>query len=509
MTKIKEVLHRLGLNDKLNKAVFNGKIYSGRGPEFDVINPSNLEKIASVRFANAYDYEDCISNMEDTKRRWAKTPMPTRGLFLKKLAVNLTAKKYDLGYLLSSEIGKTLKESYGEVQEFIDICDMAVGMSRQIGGTILPSERSNHVIMETWSPLKNSVGIITAFNFPVAVFGWNSAISLLCGATQMVLGSQSASLTTLATQKILVDTLKECSIDTGIATLCQGQGPLIGGMMSNDDRFDVISFTGSNLIGSKVATKVARRFGRSILELGGNNAMIIMDDADMDMALQSVFFSAIGTTGQRCTSLRRLLLHENIYDSFIEKLNNAYSSIKIGPATDPDTLCGPLHSKKAVDLYHDTISVALKQGAKSKTNLDLLNSFQAGYYVRPVLLEIDHYAPIVHEERFVPIVYVSKFKTLEEAIYLNNSVGHGLTSSLFTKDFRRAMKWMSPDGSDCGLININTSSSGAEIGAAFGGNKDSGHGRESGSDAWKQYMRRGTSTINYGNSVELAQGLVF
>lgn len=507
--KARELLSRLKLSSK-NKGVFNGTSYTGSGIEVPVIDPTTNQTFSSVRFGTPVDYEDCIQSLVDSRKEWAKIPMPVRGTFLKRLSKNIASKKEDLASLITLEIGKIIEESRGEVQEFIDICDMAIGMSRTITGSIIPSERKNHLILETWSPVSQSIGIITAFNFPHAVFGWNAVLALLCGGTFIIKGSETASLTTIATHKILIDTLKECSLDTRIATMCQGQGSLIGSLMTNDPRLELVSFTGSTKTGSIVAGNVAKRFGKSILELGGNNATIIMPDADMKLALDSVMFSALGLTGQRCTSLRRLLIHEDVYGQFISDLLLRYSDIKIGDPFDKDTTVGPLHSISAVNTHNNCERDAKSQGGlllNDFFSFEFSTKFNSSNFVCPLLFEINPYAKIVTEENFVPIVYVSKFKTFEEAIEINNSVSQGLSSSIFTRDINKVMKWMSSEGSDCGLINVNTSTSGAEIGGAFGGNKNSGWGRESGSDSWKLYMRRGTSTINYGTSTILAQGL--
>lgn len=434
---------------------------------------------------------------------------------MRKLGEALRKKKNDLGALIALEMGKIEKEGEGEVQEFVDICDMASGMSRTIpGGLWLPSERTRHTIVETWNPL-GTVGIITAFNFPNAVFGWNTAISLICGNTQVVKGSESASLVTIATQKILSETLDACGVDPRVAVLCQGHGQNgPGEWMTTDDRLSLISFTGSTAAGKAVSRNVHDRFGRCILELGGNNAMIVMPDADIDVAVRSVLFSAVGTAGQRCTSLRRLILHNDAYDDFVKKLVQAYGKVVIGDPRNPRTLCGPLHNKAAVELFKSTVAQAVEQGGKILHGGSLAKmsdeALQGGNFVVPTIIEIDHDAPIVRRESFVPVLYVVRFRGgLHDAIQLNNCVKQGLTSSIFTRDMRNVFEWLGPDGSDTGICNVNTSCSGAEIGGAFGGNKETGGGRESGSDSWKQYMRRGTCTINYSDELPLAQGIEF
>jgi len=392
---------------------------------------------------------------------------------------------------------------------------LAVGMSRQIPGQVLPSEREEHAMVEVWNPL-GKIGIISAFNFPCAVHGWNSAVSMICGNTQIWKGASSTSLCTVAQTKLMTDVLLDNNVHGGVATMCQGSGAVVGQKLIDDKRLNLISFTGSTAIGKGVASSVAGRFGRTILELGGNNAVVIMDDANLEVALRSVLFASAGTAGQRCTSLRRLLVHEKVYDRFVPSLIAAYGHLKPGNPLTAGTLLGPLHTAAAVKEYEDGIAEIKKQGGKilyggKRIEKDVLRplGLENGHYVWPTLVESNNDMHIVKEELFVPITHILKVKSFEEAVEINNNTPFGLSSSIFTNNMRNTFRWMGPFGSECGIINVNTSCSGAEIGGAFGGEKETGAGRESGSDAWKQYMRRGTCAINYGTSVPLAQGVNF
>lgn len=382
---------------------------------------------------------------------------------------------------------------------------MAVGLSRTIEGKVIPSERPGHFMMENWNPI-GSVGVITAFNFPVAVSGWNAALALICGDTMLWKGAETASLVTVALGKIVVDVLARHGFKS-VFTVVTGDGASVGQAIVDDKRIPLVSFTGSTKVGKMVSERVHARFGRTILELGGNNAAIICEDADMDIAFQGSVFAAAGTCGQRCTTLRRILLHESVYDKFVERMVKAYKSLKIGNPMDDGTLVGPLNSKMGVKQYEEGLKEIVKQGGKILVGGRVLPG--PGNWVEPTIVAIDPRAPIVSEETFVPIVYVSKFKTLDEAIELNNGVPQGLSSAVFTKNLQNLFKWVGPQGSDCGLVNCNIGTSGAEIGGAFGGEKETGGGRESGSDSWKQYMRRSTCTINYSDTLPLAQGVVF
>lgn len=507
-------LAKLGLKED-NLGCWTGKKWVGNGGMHTAVNPATGEKLARVKFGNEGDYEECLKNMEEAQEAWMLTPAPKRGDIVRQIGVKLRDNLDSLGSLVSLEMGKIKSEGLGEVQEYIDMCDLAVGMSRQLPGQILPSERVDHALLETWNPL-GKIGIISAFNFPSAVHGWNSAVSLICGNTQIWKGASSTSLVAVTQTKLMAEVLLDNNMHGGIATLCQGAGSTVGQRLIDDKRLSLISFTGSTAIGKNVASSVAGRFGRTILELGGNNAVIVMDDANFEVALKSVLFAAAGTAGQRCTTLRRLVLHEAIYDKFVPALVNAYSQLKPGNPLTPGTLLGPLHTPSAVKEYEDGIAEIKKQGGKilyggsriPKSVLEPLG-LAGGNYVYPTLVESNHNMPIVKEELFVPITHILKVKSFEEAVEVNNNTPFGLSSSLFTNRMRDTMRWLGPTGSYCGIINVNTSCSGAEIGGAFGGEKETGAGRESGSDAWKQYMRRGTCAINYGTSVPLAQGVNF
>ena len=507
-------LAKLGLKED-NLGCFDGKKWRGNGASHTAMNPATGEKIARVKFGDVNDYEECIKNMHEAELLWMHTPAPKRGEIVRQIGMKLREYREELGSLVSLEMGKIKSEGLGEVQEYIDMCDLACGMARQIPGQILPSERNDHMLMETWNPL-GKIGIISAFNFPSAVHGWNAAVSMVCGNTQIWKGASSTSLVAIAQTKLMADVLKDNNLPGGIATLCQGAGSTVGQRLIDDHRLKLISFTGSSQIGKTVASNVSARFGRTILELGGNNAVIVMDDANLDVALRSVLFAAAGTAGQRCTTLRRLVLHEAIYDKFVSALVSAYKHLKPGNPLTPGTLLGPLHNEAAIKEFEHGIAEIKKQGGKiliggTRIDKSVLKplGLENGSYVWPTLVESNHNMPIVKEELFVPITHILKVKSFEEAVEVNNNTPFGLSSSIFTDSSRNIFRWLGPSGSYCGIVNVNTSCSGAEIGGAFGGEKDTGAGRESGSDAWKQYMRRGTCAINYGTDVPLAQGVSF
>jgi len=382
---------------------------------------------------------------------------------------------------------------------------MACGMSRQIGGQVLPSERPEHIIMEVWNPL-GIVGVISAFNFPCAVFMWNAAIALVCGNLVLWKNAPTASLVTLATANIIQEVLHRNNIPSAVVTTVQGDVD-VGEKIAADTRVPLVSFTGSTKIGKIIQAKVAARFGKTILELGGNNCTIILEDANVEQAFKACTFAAVGTCGQRCTTLRRLLIHSTLYDNFVARLTKAYGTICVGDPLDDKTLCGPLHSQMSVDIYTKGLEEIKKQGGKILCGGKAIE--KEGFFVEPTIVEISKDAKIVHEELFCPILYVFKFDTLEEAIKINNSVPQGLSSSIFTKNIENVYRWIGPLGSDCGIVNVNMGPSGAEIGGAFGGEKETGGGRESGSDSWKQYMKRQTCAINYGKKLPLAQGVNF
>lgn len=496
-------LKELGLQEQGNFGCFNGEWF-GNGNIITSYNPSTGNPIATIIGATKEDYEKCIESTIKAQKEWKSIPAPQRGEILRQFGDECRRLKEPLGKLISLEMGKILPEGLGEVQEVIDICDYAVGLSRMINGSVLPSERKDHVLMEVWNPL-GTIGIITAFNFPMAVFGWNAAISLVCGNTQIWKGASTTSLCTIALTKVLESVLRKNGVNPAVSSTILGPGSTIGDLLVNDKRISLISFTGSTEIGRGVSTKVHSRFGRTILELGGNNAIIVMDDADLDLVIPATFFAAVGTCGQRCTTCRRLIVHEKVYDEVVNRLKKAYAQLKIGNPLEEGVLCGPLHTESSVKTFVEGIKTIQEQGGKILCGGKQIK----GNFVEPTMVEIDRSAPIIKEELFVPILYVIKAKDLDDAIEINNSVPQGLSSSLFTNNQKSVFKWIGPEGSDCGIINVNAPSNGAEIGGAFGGEKETGGGRESGSDSWKQYMRRGTVTINYGKDLPLAQGIKF
>lgn len=497
-------LQELGLREE-NDGVYNGR-WGGRGEVITTYCPANNEPIARVRQASMNDYYETIKEAKEAWKIWADIPAPKRGEVVRKIGFALREKIQDLGKLVSLEMGKILVEGVGEVQEYVDICDLAAGLSRMIGGPILPSERPGHALIEQWNPL-GLVGIITAFNFPVAVFGWNNAIALITGNVCLWKGAPTTSLVSVAVTKIIAKVLEDSQLPGAICSLTCG-GADIGTAMAKDERVNLLSFTGSTQVGKQVALMVQERFGKSLLELGGNNAIIAFEDADLNLVLPSALFAAVGTAGQRCTSLRRLFLQESIYEEVVERLKSAYSQIHIGNPLDPNVLYGPLHTMQSVNLFVQAVEEAKKEGGTVAYGGKVID--HAGNYVEPTIVTgLAHNAPIVHKETFAPILYIFKFKNEEEVFAWNNEVEQGLSSSIFTKDLGRIFRWLGPKGSDCGIVNVNIPTSGAEIGGAFGGEKHTGGGREAGSDAWKQYMRRSTCTINYSTSLPLAQGIKF
>jgi aldehyde dehydrogenase family 7 protein A1 len=497
-------LAELGI-EKSSLGCFHGSWVAG-GSEIPCYSPHTGKVISYVKQATAEDLEVCLAKAEEAKNVWMMTPTPVRGEIIRQIGDALRAKKDSLGKLVSLVMGKILSEGLGEIQEFIDICDYALGLSRQLEGKILPSERAKHVLMEVWNPL-GVIGVISAFNFPAAVYGWNLAIALVCGNCVVWKGASSTSLVSIAVTKVISEVFAKNGYPEGIITMVVGPGGSVGEALMSDNRIRLLSFTGSTSIGRHVSQVVHNRFGRTILELGGNNAAIVMDDADIEIALRSCVFAAVGTAGQRCTSLRRLLIHESLYESFKERLVAAYSTVRIGDPLDSVNLMGPLHTQAAVKEFTDGIETIKAQGGVIIRGGCVVE--RPGFYVEPTIVEINHNAPIVREELFVPILYLIKFKTLDEAIAINNEVPQGLASGLFTMNMRNMWQWLGPKGSDCGLVNVNMATSGAEIGGAFGGEKETGEGRESGSDSWKQYMRRSTCAINFSTTLALAQGVQF
>ncbi|XP_026128846.1 alpha-aminoadipic semialdehyde dehydrogenase [Carassius auratus] len=497
-------LRELGLSDD-NHGVYNGS-WGGQGQVVTSYCPANNEPIARVRQATLAEYEETVQKAQEAWRVWADVPAPKRGEIVRQIGEALRGKITALGRLVSLEMGKIYVEGVGEVQEYVDVCDYAVGLSRMIGGPILPSERPGHALIEQWNPV-GLVGIITAFNFPVAVYGWNNALALICGNVCLWKGAPTTPLTSVAVTRIVAEVLERNHLPGAICSMTCG-GADIGTAMARDERVGLVSFTGSTQVGKQVAMMVQERFGRQLLELGGNNAIIVFEDADLNLVVPSAVFASVGTAGQRCTTTRRLMLHESVHDDVVERIAKAYKQIRIGDPWDPSTLYGPLHTEQAVQQYLSAVEQAKQQGGTLVCGGKVME--RPGNYVEPTIITgLPHDAPIVHTETFVPILYVLKFKTEDEAFAWNNEVKQGLSSSIFTKDMGRVFRWLGPKGSDCGIVNVNIPTSGAEIGGAFGGEKHTGGGRESGSDSWKQYMRRSTCTINYSKDLPLAQGIKF
>ncbi|KAJ2725576.1 Alpha-aminoadipic semialdehyde dehydrogenase [Coemansia sp. Benny D115] len=497
-------LKALGL-DSYNLGVYDGS-WGGNGDIVETRNPATGEILGAVQQASASDLDKAIAKAEEAARHWRMVPAPRRGEIVRQMRGAIAAKIEPLGRLVALEMGKIMAEGVGEVQEFIDVADYAVGLSRMLGGQVLPSERAGHAMLEVWNPL-GVVGVISAFNFPVAVYGWNSALALVCGNSVVWKGAPSTSLTSVAVTKILAEVLETNALPGALCTLACG-GADIGNQMAADRRLPLVSFTGSTAVGRGVAQAVQQRFGRSLLELGGNNAIIVHADADLDLAVRAVLFAAVGTAGQRCTTARRLLLHQDIHDAFLERLVAAYKQVKIGDPLQPGVLCGPLHTPAAVDAFEQGIRDVEQQGGRVLCGGKALRD-RPGNFVEPTVTSIAHDAPVVQREIFAPILHAIKYSTLDEAIMWNNEVAQGLSSSLFTSAPEHIFRWIGPSGSDCGIVNVNIPTNGAEIGGAFGGEKETGGGRESGSTAWQQYMRRQTCTINYSGALPLAQGIKF
>ncbi|MEO7531981.1 MAG: aldehyde dehydrogenase family protein [Sediminibacterium sp.] len=500
---------------QLNIASINPGVSTGtewinsNGVTIDSFSPVDGKKIGSVTTADKPAYESAIAKAQEAFTVWRTWPAPKRGEIVRQVGDALRANKEPLGKLVSYEMGKSLQEGYGEVQEMIDICDFAVGLSRQLYGLTMHSERPAHRMYEQWHPL-GIVGIISAFNFPVAVWAWNSALSWVCGNVTIWKPSEKTPLCGLAVQNIIAEVFQKNNVPEGVNGLVQG-GREVGEWLSNDLRLPLISATGSTRMGKALSAAVAARLGKSILELGGNNAIIISKDADLDMALIGAVFGAVGTAGQRCTTTRRLIIHESVYETFKEKLIRAYGQLRIGNPLDINFHVGPLIDTDAVKMYLNSIEQCKQQGGKFIVEGGLVNGneYESGCYVKPCIAEATNEMAIVQHETFAPILYLMKYTTIEEAIALQNGVPQGLSSSIMTLNMREAEQFLSHTGSDCGIANVNIGTSGAEIGGAFGGEKETGGGRESGSDAWKAYMRRQTNTINWSDKLPLAQGIVF
>ena len=498
------VLSRLGLELE-NSGAFDGGWIPTHGKRYDSLNPATGELIATVLEASTADYEQVAASSVAAFHEWKKWPAPKRGEVVRQLGDELRRHKEDLGLLVTLEVGKVRSEGLGEVQEMIDMADFCVGLSRQLYGLSMHSERPLHRMYEQWHPL-GPVGVITAFNFPVAVWAWNSMIAAVCGDSTLWKPSEHATLCSIAVTKIAQRVL-EANGAPPIWNLAVGDRHVVGQPLSADPRFPLISATGSVAMGRSIGKVVADRLGRALLELGGNNGIIVTADADLDLALRAVLFAAVGTAGQRCTTTRRLFLHKSIAAEMKQKLVKAFGSVRIGDPTEPSTLMGPLIHEKAVADYRHALEKAKEQGGRILFGGKVLD--RPGFYVEPTLVEAVPHMPITCEETFAPILYLFEFDTVDEAIELHNAVPQGLSSAIFTLDMRSAEQFLSVDGSDCGIANVNIGTSGAEIGGAFGGEKETGGGREAGSDSWKTYMRRQTCTLNYGKELPLAQGVRF
>ena len=493
-----------------NQGVSTGtKWFSSKGETINSFSPVDGKLIAAVLSADKESYEKVIHASQDAFKEWRIVPAPKRGEIVRQIGEALRHYKEPLGKLVSYEMGKSLQEGYGEVQEMIDICDFAVGLSRQLHGFTMHSERPHHRMYEQYHPL-GIVGIISAFNFPVAVWSWNVMLGLVCGDVCVWKPSEKTPLCGVACQHIIEEVFRKNNTPEGVCGLIIG-GRDVGEWMAGDTRISLVSATGSTRMGKAVGAAISARLGRSLLELGGNNAIIISKDADIDIAITGALFGAVGTAGQRCTSTRRLIIHEEVYDLVKNKLVTAYKQLRIGDPLDQNNHVGPLIDKDAVLMYLNAIEQCKKEGGLFVVEGGALQGkgYESGCYVKPCIAEVENYFNIVQHETFAPILYLIKYKTIEEAIAKQNDVPQGLSSSIMTLNLREAEQFLSQAGSDCGIANVNIGTSGAEIGGAFGGEKETGGGRESGSDAWKIYMRRQTNTINYSTSLPLAQGIKF
>src|SRR5688572_3359762 len=506
---MQDVLKQLGIAAKNSGASTGLEWAEGNGKTIASYSPVDGKKIAEVSSCDEKTYEQVIQTAQKAFLEWRTWPSPKRGEIVRQIGEALRKYKEPLGKLVSYEMGKSLQEGYGEVQEMIDICDFAVGLSRQLHGLTMHSERPGHRMYEQWHPL-GIVGIISAFNFPVAVWSWNAMLAWVCGDVCVCKPSEKTPLSAIACQNIITEVFKKNNVPEGVSCLIVGEKAL-GEQMANDNRIPLISATGSTRMGKAVGAAVGARLGRSLLELGGNNAIIITPDADLDIAILGAVFGAVGTAGQRCTTTRRLIVHESIYDAVKNKLVSAYQQLKIGDPLDEKIHVGPLIDKDAVQLYMQAIEKCKAEGGKFIVEGGILEGeeFKSSCYVKPCIAEAEPHFEIVKHETFAPILYLLKYKTIDEAILIQNAVPQGLSSSIMTLNLREAEQFLSVAGSDCGIANVNIGTSGAEIGGAFGGEKESGGGRESGSDAWRLYMRRQTNTINFGTNLPLAQGIKF
>ena len=506
---MKEALVQLGIKS-INEGTSTGINHFSNGEILECHSPVDGKLIASVKTTSPVDYESVMQTATEAFKTFRLMPAPQRGEIVRQFGDKLRKNKEALGKLVSYEMGKSLQEGYGEVQEMIDICDFAVGLSRQLHGLTMHSERPGHRMYEQYHPM-GIVGIISAFNFPVAVWAWNTALAWICGDVCVWKPSEKTPLCGIACQNIIAEVIKENNLPEGISCLINGDYK-VGQLMTNDKRVPLISATGSTRMGKIVAQAVAGRLGKSLLELGGNNAIIVTPDADIKMTVIGAVFGAVGTAGQRCTSTRRLIIHESIYEKVKEALVSAYGQLKIGNPLDENNHVGPLIDLHAVEMYANALSKVVAEGGKLIVQGGVLSGegYESGCYVKPAIAEANNFYEIVQHETFAPVLYLLKYSgSVENAIEIQNGVAQGLSSAIMTNNLREAELFLSVTGSDCGIANVNIGTSGAEIGGAFGGEKETGGGRESGSDAWKIYMRRQTNTINYTTSLPLAQGIKF
>ncbi len=504
-----DFLAQLGIQSVNPGASTGTQWIDSKGAVISSSSPVDGKLIGTVQSTDEATYQKIVQQSAQAFEDWRQWPAPKRGEVVRQVGEALRTYKEPLGKLVSYEMGKSLQEGYGEVQEMIDICDFAVGLSRQLHGLTMHSERPKHRMYEQWHPL-GITGIISAFNFPVAVWSWNAALAWICGNTTIWKPSEKTPLCAVAVQNIVSEVFQKNQVPEGVNCLIQGARE-VGEWMSHDNRIPLISATGSTRMGKIVAATVAARLGKTILELGGNNAIIISKEADLDMALIGCVFGAVGTAGQRCTTTRRLIIHESVYETFKAKLVKAYGQLRIGDPLDTKNHVGPLIDQDAVQLYLKSIEDCKQQGGKFIVEAGVLEGagYESGCYVKPCIAEAENHFPVVQHETFAPILYIMKYRDLDEAIALQNGVPQGLSSAIMTLNMREAEQFLSHGGSDCGIANVNIGTSGAEIGGAFGGEKETGGGRESGSDAWKAYMRRQTNTINWSTQLPLAQGIQF
>ena len=510
--RIIQVLNRLGIQNVNPGATTGQNWLDTKGDVTESVSPIDGDVIARVTNATVEDYETVIKTAEEAFATWKSVPAPKRGEVVRQIGLALRESKEDLGFLVSLEMGKIYQESLGEVQEMIDICDFAVGQSRQLYGFTMQSERPLHRMYDQYHPL-GIVGLVTAFNFPVAVWAWNAMIAAIAGDVVVWKPSSKTPLTAIAIQNIIKKVLKENDVPEGVFNLVVAKSSVMGDNFAADKRIPLFSVTGSTAVGKHISGIVGERLGSSIMELGGNNALIISKEADLELAIPAIVFGAVGTAGQRCTTTRRVIIHEEVYEEVQARLVKAYNQVsgRIGNPLDEQILVGPLVDKGAVRLFTDAIEKVNQEGGTILFGGEVLNGrgYEAGTYVVPALAEVKNHFQIVQDETFAPLLYLIKYSTIKEAIALNNDVPQGLSSAIFTLNLQEAEQFLSGMGSDCGIANVNIGTSGAEIGGAFGGEKETGGGRESGSDAWKAYMRRQTNTINYGTDLPLAQGIKF